>query len=182
MQPTTPLRLTPVFPILLLGAALLVCGCATSRAGGSAADQRALADFIHSSTTESTVENAPEVAPVDVSSDEFGRAVLGAPLPVLVEFWAPWCQPCRRMLPALEQVAREYSGRLRVARVNIDDAPIWAQRYRIHEIPALLVFNDGQLLRRRVGALPASDLRMYLEGSTAEQPSVSQIAASAGLR
>lgn len=182
MQRTTLIHLTSTLPVILFGAALFACGCATSLAGGFAADQHALADFIHSSTTASSGESARVMGPVDVSSEEFGSAVLGAPVPVLVEFWAPWCQPCRRMLPALEQVAREYVGRLRVARVNIDEAPIWARRYRIEEIPSLLVFNDGRLLRRRIGALPASDLRMYLEDSTAEQPSVPQVAVSAGLR
>jgi len=167
---------------LVVGAALLVSGCATGAAGGSAADQRALADFIHSSTAASTVPRGKSRRPIDVLPGEFGSAVLGSPVPVLVEFWAPWCQPCRRVQPALEQVAREYSGRLRVARVNIDQAPGWAQRYRVVEIPALLVFNDGRLVKRRIGALPAQDLRAYLEGPAAGRAPDVPPSASAGLR
>jgi thioredoxin 2 len=79
---------------------------------------------------------------------------LQAPTPVIVDFWAPWCQPCLLVAPVLDQLARDFAGRLKVVKVNIDENPQLAARYRVQSIPALLVFRDGQLRDTVVGALP----------------------------
>jgi len=86
-----------------------------------------------------------------------------ASVPVLVDFWAPWCGPCRMVSPVVEQMGREYAGRLKVVKLNTDTAPAIAARYRIQGIPLLVVIRDGQEIDRLVGAVPADRLRAMLE-------------------
>jgi thioredoxin 2 len=89
-----------------------------------------------------------------VGSEASFERDLQAPTPVIVDFWAPWCQPCLLVAPVLDQLARDFAGRLKVVKVNIDENPQLAARYRVQSIPALLVFRDGQLRDTVVGALP----------------------------
>jgi thioredoxin 1 len=105
---------------------------------------------------------APEITRTEVVSDvrdaELRSAILESSEPVLVDFWAPWCAPCRAIAPVLEQLATEYAGRLRVVRVNVDDNPVTANRYEIRAIPNLALFVRGELRERMVGAVSKSRL------------------------
>lgn len=101
--------------------------------------------------------------PVKVTDATFAREVLGAPLPVLVDFWAEWCGPCRMIAPALEKLAREYGGRARIAKLNVDENPRIAAQYQVQGIPTLLLVKNGKVVDRIVGALPEAQLRAQLE-------------------
>ena len=101
--------------------------------------------------------------PVHVSDETFERDVRQSSLPVLVDLWAPWCAPCRMIAPTLEAVAREMSGRLRVAKVNVDENPATADRLGVQGIPTLLVFKDGREVDRIVGVLSKNALMKRLQ-------------------
>ena len=99
--------------------------------------------------------NRPGSANIAVATDaDFDREVLESKLPVLVVFWAAWCGPCRTLAPAVEDMAEEFAGKLRVVKVNVDDAPEIAKRYAVGSIPTLAVFKSGRLHERRVGVPP----------------------------
>jgi thioredoxin 1 len=102
-------------------------------------------------------------SPIHVTAESFDRAVLRSRLPVLVDFWAPWCGPCRTVAPILEDLARELAGRVVVAKVNTDEHPAPAQQYGIQGIPTLILFAGGREVDRVVGALPKAPLRARLE-------------------
>jgi|SRR5450432_4250129 len=89
--------------------------------------------------------------PININDASFEKAVIQSPIPVLVDFWAPWCGPCKMIAPAIDEIARESGGRFRVAKVNIDDDPALTQRFDIRGVPALLFFSGGQLRHRIVG-------------------------------
>ena len=91
---------------------------------------------------------------VTLTSDNFEEEVLKSPLPVLVDFWAEWCGPCRMIAPAVEELARTYEGRLKVGKVDVDSQGELAGRFGIISIPTLMVFKDGQAARQKIGALP----------------------------
>ena len=109
-------------------------------------------------------EPAPESqgAPRTLSDATFDRVVGASAQPVLVDFWAPWCGPCRIVGPVVDRLAREFAGRAVVAKLNVDDNPRTAQRFGISGIPALLIFKGGQVVERLVGAQPAPALRQAL--------------------
>ncbi|HZQ08410.1 MAG TPA: thioredoxin [Anaerolineae bacterium] len=110
-------------------------------------------------------QQAPQTdgKPVQVTDATFGREVLNAPLPVMVDFWAPWCGPCRMIAPALEKLAAEYAGRIRIAKLNVDDNPRTAAQYQVQGIPTLLLVKNGKVVDRIVGALPEAQLRMQVQ-------------------
>ena len=102
-------------------------------------------------------------APLVVTDDTFDSLVLQSPLPVLVDFWAPWCGPCRMVSPIVEEFGRQYNGRLRVAKVNTDENPIRASSLGIQGIPTLIFFKGGREVDRIVGAAPKPMLQSRIE-------------------
>jgi len=86
-----------------------------------------------------------------------------AKLPVLVDLWAPWCGPCRAVSPALENLAREQAGRIKLVKVNVDESPVTAHRFGVQGIPTLLVLDKGTAVARQVGAAPEAALRQWLD-------------------
>jgi thioredoxin 1 len=97
--------------------------------------------------------------PIHVSDAEFQEKVINSDLPVIVDFWAPWCGPCRMIAPVLEEIAKEYEGKLVVAEVNTDENPEWAYKYGVQGIPTLLFVADKEVKDRQVGVGPAPALK-----------------------
>jgi thioredoxin 1 len=102
-------------------------------------------------------------AAVHVSGREFESQVLQSDLPVLVDFWAPWCGPCQFVAPVLDELAGDYTGRLVVAKVNTDIDQEAAFRFGIQGIPTMVLFKDGREIDRRVGAIPKAQLEQWIE-------------------
>jgi len=101
--------------------------------------------------------------PLVVTDNSFAAEVERSPLPVLVDFWAGWCGPCRMIAPAIEDLARELAGRARIAKLNIDDNPLTARRYGVSSIPTLLIFKDGREVERLVGLRPKTEIAARLQ-------------------
>lgn len=101
--------------------------------------------------------------PIHVTDAAFEKTVLQNPLPVIVDFWAPWCGPCKMIAPTLEKIAKEKAGKLVVAKVNTDENPEWAMKYGVQGIPTLLFLYGGKIVHRQVGALPERILREVVE-------------------
>ena len=100
-----------------------------------------------------------------VSDQSFEEDVLKAAGPVLVDFWAEWCGPCKQIAPSLDKIAKEMEGKVTIAKVNIDDNPQTPTQYGVRGIPTLLIFKGGQVAAMKVGALPESKLREWIQQS-----------------
>jgi thioredoxin 1 len=113
--------------------------------------------------------------PIHVNDGTFEKAVLKSLLPVIVDFWAPWCSPCRMVAPSLEKIAKEYAGKLVVAKVNTDENPEWATRYGVSGIPTMLFISGGEVIHEQVGALPHDYLKQVVDkflALTAKSPTL----------
>jgi thioredoxin 2 len=100
---------------------------------------------------------------VDAGDDSFAERVEQARMPVLVDLWAPWCGPCRAVSPALENLARDRAGRIKLVKVNVDESPAIAARFGVQGIPTLLVLDKGTVVTRQTGAAPEAALRQWLD-------------------
>jgi len=97
--------------------------------------------------------------PVHVTDSAFEKTVIQSTLPTIVDFWAPWCTPCKMVAPTLDKLAKEYAGKMLVAKVNTDDNPEWAMKYGVQGIPTMLFVANGKVIHRQTGALPEPMLR-----------------------
>jgi len=101
--------------------------------------------------------------PINVSDEEFEKSVIESELPVIVDFWAPWCGPCKMVGPILDKIAKEFAGKVTVAKVNTDDHSEWANKFGVQGIPTMLFMANGKVVHQQVGALPEPMLRTVLD-------------------
>jgi thioredoxin 1 len=100
---------------------------------------------------------------INITDDSFEKAVINSELPVLLDFWAPWCGPCNAITPVLEEIAAAYDGRLVVAKINIDDNSVTPQKFGVRGIPTLILFKNGEVESTKVGPVSKSQLSAFLD-------------------
>lgn len=102
---------------------------------------------------------------LNVNQDSFQKSVLEAQKPILVDFWAPWCGPCRAVAPVVEELAKEYNGKVDFAKVNVDESPFVASKYSVMSIPTLIIFKGGKPLEQVVGFKPKDQLKKLIDSA-----------------
>ncbi|MBI3552240.1 MAG: thioredoxin [Elusimicrobia bacterium] len=107
------------------------------------------------------------MAEIQLTDDTFDKDVLQSPQPVLVDFWAPWCGPCRMLAPVVEEIAKEYTGKVKVAKMNTDEHPNAASRFKISAIPTLLFFKEGKVVEQLVGVHSKAEIKKTLDSLVA---------------
>ena len=100
---------------------------------------------------------------IDVNEDNFDAIVINSDKPVLVDFWAEWCGPCKMLTPTIEAIAEEYKDKSSIVKINVDDAPAIATKYGIRSIPSILLFSKGEVVEQRVGAVSKEELTSLLD-------------------
>jgi thioredoxin 2 len=100
--------------------------------------------------------------PIDITDETFSKEVLSYPGTVLMDSWAPWCAPCRVVGPIMEELASKYAGKVKIVKLNVDENPLTASKYKIQNIPTMLLFKSGSLVNRLIGALPKEEIERYL--------------------
>jgi thioredoxin 1 len=98
-----------------------------------------------------------------VDDSNFQQEVINSNMPVLVDFWAEWCMPCIMLAPAIEEIAKEYAGKIKVCKLNVDEAPDTASRYRIMSIPTIMVFKGGEVVDKAIGMMPKEALENFIK-------------------